>query len=191
MLIKEGLPVVQSIENERKDGRLWKAVWDDIRVSWILINRKTCQMANLASWRPVSGQRHWPSDKHFLVRFSSILPAHQLVTRKVVRCNVVMKCKLDSDLNQESSSLSITEMSLQLEDLEGTHLNGRHSLLVLKEALSSRKSMNHDEVFGSYCEYVRVQSEFKEEKLRNEGKVDTIFIICGIMSLVSFCYFFL
>lgn len=191
VVIIEDLPTVTSIEKERKDGRFWKALWDDIRVSWILINKKTKQMANLASWRPLGGQRHWPSDNDFLVRFGSILPAHRLLSRKVVQCNVVLKCRIVNVGRQDcfKSSLKITELSMQLEDMGGAHLNGRHSLLVLKEALRCGKSMNHEKVLKSYHQYLRAQSDMKEEKLRSEGRVDTAYIICGILSFISLCYF--
>ncbi|KAI5078680.1 hypothetical protein GOP47_0006351 [Adiantum capillus-veneris] len=193
-VISEDLPLVVSIEKERKEGRFWKALRDDIRVSWIVVNKRTKQMANLSSWRPLCGQRHWPSDKHFLVRFGSILPAHPLLSRKVVQCNVVLKCKLLTNCSlteARKSALVITELSLQLEDMAGAHLNGRHSVLALMEALSCRKSMNHNEVLKSYRQYIRVQSELKEEKLKSEGWIDTICIIWGIISFVSFfCYMF-
>lgn len=193
-VISEGLPSVVSIEKERKEGRFWKALRDDIRVSWIVVNKRTKQMANLSSWKPLGGQRHWPSDKHFLVRFGSILPAHPLLSGKVVQCNVVLKGKLLSNSSlpeSRKSALVITELSLQLEDMAGAHLNGRHSVLALMEAMSCCKSVNHTEVLKSYRQYIRVQSELKEEKLKSEGWIDTVCIMCGIMSFVSFfCYMF-
>eukprot|EP00250_Pteridium_aquilinum_P008679 c18128_g1_i1 orf=722-1864(+) len=190
----EDLPSVISIEKERKEGCFWKALRDDIRVSWIIVNKSTKQMANLSSWRPLGGRRHWPSDKHFLVRFGSILPAHPLLSRKVVQCNVVLKCKLlinPALAEARKSSLVITELSMQLEDMAGAHLNGRHSVLALMEALSCRKSMNHQEVLKSYRQYIRAQSELKEEKLKSEGWIDTVCILCGILSFMSFCYYML
>eukprot|EP00249_Psilotum_nudum_P000569 c12578_g1_i1 orf=543-1502(+) len=131
------LPCVTSIEKERKDGKLWKALWEGVRLSWILVHKKTKKMVNLSSWSPLSGQRHWPSDLEFLVRFGSILPGHEFLSCKVVQCNIVMKCRLSNAFLTEvgNPSLKITELSLQLKDMEGSHLYGRHSLLVLKEAL--------------------------------------------------------
>ncbi|KAI5056111.1 hypothetical protein GOP47_0029632 [Adiantum capillus-veneris] len=194
MVIIDDLPMVMSIDKERKDGRFWKALWDDINLSWIIVNKKTKQMANLASWRPLGGQRHWPTDKDFLVRFGSILPAHELLSPKVVQCSVVLKCRLLSNLETEegrrTSSFMITELSMQLEDMAGMHLNGRHSMLVLKEVLSCQKSMNHPKVLKSYGQYIRAQSELKE-KFRSDGHVDVVCIICGILSFVSLCYFIL
>lgn len=192
IVISDDLPMVLSIEKERKDGRFWKALWDDIELSWIVINKKTKQMANLASWRPLGGQRHWPNEKDFLVRFGSILPTHELLSGKVVQCNVVLKCRLLSNFSlaecNRASSFMITELSMQLEDMAGAHLNGRHSLLVLKEVLSCKKSMNHHKVLKWYGQYIRAQSERKEQKLRSKGQVDILCIICGILSFMSFCY---
>ncbi|MCO5571250.1 hypothetical protein L7F22_024987 [Adiantum nelumboides] len=177
-VVIDDLPMVISIEKERKDGRFWKALWDDINLSWIIVNKKTKQMANLASWRPLGGQRHWPSEKDFLVRFGSILPAHEFLSPKIIQCSVVLKCRLLSNLEMEergrTSSFMITELSLQLEDMAGMHLNGRHSLLVLKEVLSCQKSMNHHKVLRSYGQYIRAQSEVRGEKFRSDGQVDVM-----------------
>ena len=193
IMISEDLPEVVSIERERKDGRLWKAIWEDIEVSWIVINKRTKQMANFASPRPLTGQRHWPSDNEFSLRFGSILPAHEWLSPKVVQCDVILKCKLLCDFGQSNmkskSSLVINELSMQLEDMAGAHLNGRHSLLALKSALNCHKSTNHQKVLKSYGQYIRAQSELKEEKLKNEGSVDTICIICAIIVCISFLFF--
>eukprot|EP00249_Psilotum_nudum_P018199 c26688_g1_i1 orf=770-1888(+) len=185
------LPCVTSVEKERKDGRLWKALWEDVRLSWILVHKKTKQMVNLSSWRPLNGQRHWPSDLDFLVRFGSILPDHDSLTGKVVQCNIILKCRLSSALLTEQGNpyLEMTELSLQLEDMEGSHLYGSRSLLVLKEALECNKSKNHMEVLHSYQQYLKIQSEMKEEKFRSESRLNTVCIISWIAAFISFFYF--
>ena len=45
--------------------------------------------------------------------------------------------------------LKLTELTMQLEDMEGAHVNGRNSLHILKEALSSQRSKNYGEVLES------------------------------------------
>ncbi|KAH7276299.1 hypothetical protein KP509_39G001500 [Ceratopteris richardii] len=195
-MIIDGLPLVLSIEKERKDGHVWKALCEDINLSWILIKKKTKQMANLASWRPLGGQRHWPGDKDFLVLFGSVLPAHRLLASRVVHCSVVLKCRLllNSDRVEKGeriSSLMVTELSMQLEDTAGMPLKGLHSLLVLKEVLGSSKSMNHPNVLKVYGQYVKAQSELKDRKHRIGGHVDVTYVIGGILSLLSLCYFML
>ncbi|KAH7365711.1 hypothetical protein KP509_18G042000 [Ceratopteris richardii] len=195
-MIIDGLPLVLSIEKERKDGHVWKALCEDINLSWILIKKKTKQMANLASWRPLGGQRHWPGDKDFLVLFGSVLPAHRLLASRVVQCSVVLKCRLllNSDRVEKGeriSSLMVTELSMQLEDTAGMPLKGLHSLLVLKEVLGSSKSMNHPNLLKVYGQYVKAQSELKDRKHRIGGHVDVTYVIGGILSLLSLCYFML
>jgi hypothetical protein len=197
ILITDDLPELISIERERKDGRLWRAIWEEIEVSWIVIDKKTKRMANFASPRPLTGQRHWPSDTEFSLTFGSILPAHEWLSRKVVQCDVILKFKLLCedfgcpllDGHMKKSCLVITELSMQLEDMAGAHLNGRHSMLALKSALSCHKSADHRRVLRSYRQYIRARSELKEEKLKNEGWVDTMCIVCAIALCILFLVF--
>eukprot|EP01018_Ginkgo_biloba_P029150 Gb_23720 [translate_table: standard] len=189
----DGLPPITSIERERKDGKFWKEVQDSIRLSWILVNKKINQAVNLASWSPLGGQRHWPTDKDFLLRFGSILPAHNILPCKAVQCILEMKCRV-SDAGVEEggqTTLRLTELSMQLEDIRHAHLNGRNSLLVLRNAFSCCRSMNYSEVLESCRQYSKAQSELKEEKMRNEGQLDRLCILSGITAFASFWYFIL
>ncbi|KXG39336.1 probable F-box protein At2g36090 isoform X2 [Sorghum bicolor] len=150
------LPSVPSIEQERKDGKLWRELNDGIKLSWIIVNRKMKRAVNLTSWHPLSGQRHWPTDTDFVLRFGSVLPAKE-----------VLPC--------------------QIEDMGGVHLNGRCSLLLLKEALSCHRSRNYDEVLESCNLYLKAQSELKEEKIRSECRFDTLCIFSGITIFAAIC----
>eukprot|EP00262_Sarcandra_glabra_P006174 TRINITY_DN18300_c0_g1_i2.p1 TRINITY_DN18300_c0_g1~~TRINITY_DN18300_c0_g1_i2.p1 ORF type:complete len:374 (-),score=70.13 TRINITY_DN18300_c0_g1_i2:316-1437(-) len=187
--VADGLPPMTSIERERKDGKLWKELRDGIRLSWIVVNKKVKQAANLASWCPLGGQRHWPTDKDFLLRFGSILPAKDILPC-VVECILVMKFRVVQTGDREGSqtTLKLTELSMQLEDMRGAYVNGRNSLLVLKEALSCRRSKNYSEVLESCHLYSKAQSELKEEKMRNESRLDRLCILSGIAAFVTFCY---
>ncbi|KAH9316154.1 hypothetical protein KI387_024781, partial [Taxus chinensis] len=176
--IADGLPQLTSIERERKDGKFWRELQDSIRLSWILVNKRLKQAVNLASWSPLGGQRHWPTDNDFLIRFGSILPAHDILPCKVVQCIIVLKCSVSHIGVEENAqtTLKITELSMQLEDLRHAHLNGKNSLLVLKRAMSCRRSRNYSGVLESCHQYSKAQSELKEEKMRNEDRVDRLCI---------------
>ncbi|XP_026438112.1 probable F-box protein At2g36090 [Papaver somniferum] len=191
--VDDGLPSVTCIERERKDGKLWKELCDGIRLSWIIVNKKLKQAANISSWIPLGGQRHWPTDRDFLIRFGSILPAKDILPCQVAECILVMKFRvaLISDGEGNQTTLELTELSLQLEDMEGSHVNGRNSLLVLKEALNCRRSKNYSEVLESCHIYSKVQSELKEEKMRNESRLDRLCLLSGIAAFFSFCYYVL
>ncbi|XP_039008549.1 F-box protein At2g27310-like [Hibiscus syriacus] len=187
--VPDGLPPINSMEKERKDGKLWKELRDGLRLSWIVVNRKIKQAANVASWSPLGGQRHWPTDKDFVIRFGSVLPAKDILPCQVVECILIMKFRVVcTEGNGVETTLKLTELSMQLEDMEGAHVNGRNSLLILKEALSCRRSKNYSEVVESCHLYSKVQSEFKEEKMRNESRVDRLCILSGIAAFVTFWY---
>ncbi|XP_042019538.1 probable F-box protein At2g36090 [Salvia splendens] len=186
--LSDGLPRSWSIERERKDGKLWHELRDGIRLSWILVNKKTKKAANLSSWSPIGGQRHWPTDNDFLIRFGSILPAKDILPCQVVECILIMKFKVVGSENS-LTSLKLTELSMQLGDMEGSHVNGRNSLLVLREALNCPRSKNYSEALESCELYSRVQSELKEEKMRYENRLDTMWILGSIAACATFCLY--
>lgn len=161
--VDDGLPPIASVERERKDGKLWRDLFEGIKLSWIIVNSKLKQAANLASWSPLGGQRHWPTDRNFLLRFGSILPAKDILPCQVAECIIMLKFSIVDAENGEgggmAAALRLTELSMQLEDMAGAHVNGRNSLLVLKEALSCRRSRNYSEVLENCHLYLKAQND--------------------------------
>ncbi|GLJ55207.1 hypothetical protein SUGI_1184620 [Cryptomeria japonica] len=184
--ITDGLPTIVPLDKQRKGSDFWEQFMENIRLSWIVINRRTGQAANLSSWIPLSGKRDWPSDKDFVMCFGSTLPAHNILPCKTVQCKLVMKCRLSDGGN---TSLKITELSMQLEDMMGAHVNGRRSLAILERALECTRSKNHNQILESYQKYLREQSKLREAKMRSEGCLDTLFILGGIVAFAVFCFF--
>ncbi|BAT85427.1 hypothetical protein VIGAN_04297500 [Vigna angularis var. angularis] len=177
------------MERERKDGKLWRELCEGLQLSWIIVNKKMKQAANLASWSPLGGQRHWPTDRDFVIRFGSVLPAKDILPCQVVECILIMKFRVvHTEEEGVQTSLKLTELSMQLEDMEGAHVNGRNSLHILKDALSSRRSKNYGEVLESCHMYSKVQNELKEEKMRNESRLDRLCILSGIAAFMTFWY---
>lgn len=190
--VSDGLPPISSMQRERKDGKLWCELGDGIRLSWIVLNRKIKQAANLSSWSPLGGQRHWPTDKDFLIRFGSVIPAKDILPCRVVECILVMKFRvIHTEGDGVQTTLKLTELSMQLEDMDGAHVNGRNSLLILKEALSCHRSKNYGEFLESCNLYSKVQNELKEEKMRIESRLDKFCILSGIVAFIAFCYYIL
>ena len=185
--VSDGLPPITSMDRERKDGKLWQVLCNGLRLSWIIVDRKINQAANLSSWSALCGQIHCPTDKDFLIRFGSVLPAKDILPCEVVECILLVKFKVvHTEGDGVQTSLKLTELSMQLGDMDGAHVNGRNSLLVLKEALSRQRSKNYSEALGSSHLYSKVQTKLKEEKMRNENRLDRLCILSGI---ASFCYF--
>ncbi|XP_058008693.1 F-box protein At2g27310 isoform X2 [Hevea brasiliensis] len=189
--VSDGLPPILSMEKERKDGKLWRALCDGLRFSWIVVNKKIKQAANLSSWSPLDGQRHWPTDKDFVIRFGSVLSAKDILPCQVVECILIMKFRVIHTGEGVQTTLKLTELSMQLEDMEGAHVNGRNSLLILKKALSCCRSKNYSEVLESCHLYSKVQGELKEEKIRNESRIDRLCIVSGIAAFLTLCYYIL
>eukprot|EP01018_Ginkgo_biloba_P012137 Gb_11568 [translate_table: standard] len=187
--IADGLPSISCIQREKQDGIFWRDLWDNIRLSWILINRTTKQAVNLSSWSPVEGQRHWPSDKDFVLRFGSILPGRNILPGQVVPCIFVMKFRVSNDGGQ--TSLKMIKLSMQLEDMVGGHVNGRKSLLLLNSALGCSRSTDHNQVLYSYHHFLDVQGELMEEKMRSEGRqlepLCVVFMAIAIFAMFC-CY---
>ncbi|KAK9161254.1 hypothetical protein Syun_007595 [Stephania yunnanensis] len=188
--LADGLPPITSIEKERKDGKLWRELCDGIQLSWIIVNRKDKQAANFASWSPLGGQRHWPTDSDFLIRFGSILPAKDILPCNVVECTFVMRFRAlhVGDEHDNQTTLKLTELSMQLEDMGGAHVNGRNSLLVLRKALSCQRSNNYGELLESCQLYSKLQRELREEKMRSENCFERLYILSGIAAFFTFWY---
>lgn len=186
------LPAITSMEQERKDGKLWQDLRDGVRLSWIIVNRKVKQAANLSSWCSLGGQRHWPTEDDFLLRFGSILPAKDILPCQVVECILIVKFRVvETEGSGVHTTVQLTELSMQVGDMEGAHVNGKNSLLVLKEAVSCRRSKNYCEALESCLLYSKMQRELKEEKLRNENRLDRLFILSSIAACITFCYYFI
>ncbi|KAL4572061.1 hypothetical protein LXL04_018830 [Taraxacum kok-saghyz] len=189
--VSEGLPPITSLERERKDGKLWQELRDGIKLSWIIVNSKAKQAANLSSWCAIDGQRHWPTNKDFLLQFGSVVPAKEILPYRVVKCIIAMKFRvIDVEGSGTHMALNLTDVCMQLGDVEGVHVNGRSGLLVLKEALRCDRSKNYGLVVESCRLYSKAQSEIKKEKIRHENMLERLHILGGFTAFVLvFCYF--
>ncbi|GLJ55194.1 hypothetical protein SUGI_1184420 [Cryptomeria japonica] len=177
-----GMPKIDTVEKVKKDWNFWGQLMENIRLSCIMVNKRTGQAANLSSWSTLSEQSDWASHMDVVISFGSILPAHNILPCESVQCILVMKCRL-------SDSLKITELSMRLEDTMGGWVNGRDSLLILERGLGCRRSNNQIQIFASYQKHLNERGKLKETNIRNKGRPDMICILSGIVAAASFCYF--
>ncbi|GLJ25686.1 hypothetical protein SUGI_0492090 [Cryptomeria japonica] len=177
----DGFPTVVSFDKEMGEDIISGQLMDNFKLSWIVINRRTGEAGNLSSWRPLNVQMY--SDADFLMRFGSLFPAQNILPCKDVKGILSISIRLSDD----HGDMKISELSIQLEDMMGARVNGRNSLLILERALSCRKSKEHHRIFQSYQKYLSHQRKMKEAMLRKEGVLDTLYILSGIVSFVSFC----
>ncbi|MCD7471179.1 hypothetical protein HAX54_011494 [Datura stramonium] len=159
---------------------------EDMTLSWILIDPIGRRSINLSSFKSVSVQRHWLTGE-VQVRFTSILAVNQ--KRGHVQCEIVVTCG-----GSEVGEMQVREVSLEVEDMDGTHLNGRESLVILQRALEGKRGngANRAEIGRKrYKEFLEMRRERKDKKLRREGALDVLCVAFGITIFVAFwCYLF-
>ncbi|CAM6090257.1 unnamed protein product [Calypogeia fissa] len=183
--------------SSRNGARVWKMLCDNIRVSWILINKKTKRMANLASWKTQGGFRHWLCNEDFLMRFGSVLPGSPAISDSSVgggpvQCNISLVCSLNvldlAEVPGETvkATLRLSELSLQLEDFEGSLATGQESIAILHRALSCPRSRHCGRVADSYQRYLKVRNESKARNLKYDGQLN---VTAAVASGISSCLF--
>ncbi|XP_027065209.1 probable F-box protein At2g36090 [Coffea arabica] len=172
------------IKHPEGDNDSGTSLMEDMTLSWILIDPAGRRAVNLSSHKPVAVQRHWLSGEVQL-RFASILVGdHKGPARGHVQCGVVVTCgKL------EGGGMRVREVSMEMEDMDGMHLNGKDSLVILHRALEGKrgKARNRgEEGRRRYEEYVGMKSERKERKMRSEGALDVMCVASGVIAFVAF-----
>ncbi|XP_006339141.1 probable F-box protein At1g60180 [Solanum tuberosum] len=159
---------------------------EHMTLSWILIDPIGRRSINLSSFKSVSVQRHWLTGE-VQVRFTSILTVDQ--KRGHVQCEIVVTCG-----GSEVGEMQVREVSLGVEDMDGTHLNGRESLVILQKVLEGKRGngANRGEIGRKrYKEFLEMRRERKEKKLRREGTLDSLCVAFGISIFVAFwCFLF-
>ena len=141
---------------------------ENISLSWIVMDTTGRRAANLSSHKAVSVERHWLSGEVQL-RFASILGGDKGTT-ELVQCGIVVTCD-----GSKTGEMQVTEVSLQLEDMDGVHLMGKESLVILHKALKGQKVKKVKREHGGregYQEYLEMKRERKERKIRLEGTLD-------------------
>ncbi|KAM7496956.1 hypothetical protein LguiA_021370 [Lonicera macranthoides] len=148
-----------------------------LTLSWVVIDPTQKRSVNLSSLRPVSVKRHWLTGQ-VQVMYNTILSRdHQ--------CNVEV---ILGGNKEQGGVLSVWEVSISVEDVEGKNLNGRGSLVILQEALrgGGRRKMGVGEERARYEEYLEMKREKEEREKRREKILDIVCIASGIAIFVTF-----
>lgn len=122
-----------------------------------------------------------------------------------IQCNIILKCNLRTAARNFPESCSVpedpiflkktlwmTELSMQLKNMEGAILNGRNSLITLSRLGSitrDLKTRDHCKLVESYQACLRIKSQLKKNKIRAEAQLDTAMAISAIC--VFFCLNFI
>ncbi|KVH90599.1 probable F-box protein At2g36090 [Cynara cardunculus var. scolymus] len=167
------------------------ALIDDMTLSWILIDPINKRAVNLSSHKPVSVQRHWLS-REVQVRFVSILRGRRRGgggdAGVVVQCGIVVNCG-----RSEDGEMQVREVTMEVEDMDGKHLNGRDSLVIFQRAMEAKRGngvKREEEARRRYRRYEEMKRERRERKLRIEGTLDTLSVAFGLSIFAALFFIF-
>ncbi|XP_040987778.1 probable F-box protein At2g36090 [Juglans microcarpa x Juglans regia] len=133
-----------------------KELEENLRLSWVLLDKKNGTTVNLSSWKPLLVQRSWPFNGDYVLHFGSIIPVEEsLLHHKLAKCKIVIRCKP----TESGGRPNWREISMQIEDITGASVGGSKSLVVLNHALDCLRSTNHLEVEKGYRQYQKKQRE--------------------------------
>nr|ABX10774.1 F-box GID2-like protein [Physcomitrium patens] len=177
------------------DGSLWRALNENMTVSWILINKKSGEMANFASWKPLGGLRHWPSEDNFVLHFGTIIPSDERFPNDPVHCNVTVKVRFSvTEIASAGSktTICITECGMKLENVDGDRLHGLESVEFTHRALGCGRTVSLSTVLESYQEFGLKQLARNVERVRRENLRElTAAVISGIGVFLCLCHLLL
>ncbi|KAL8036397.1 hypothetical protein ABFX02_12G155900 [Erythranthe guttata] len=159
-------------------------ILDSMTLSWILIDPIGRRAANISSHKPVAVQRHWLTGE-LQVRFASIMAT---AGHGHVQAGIVVTCG-----GSEGGEMQVREVKLEIEDVDGIHLNGKDSMVILEGALAGKKGTGKNRVREGrrrYREFEKTKRERRERKLRTEGALDMLCLASGVSIVLAFwCYF--
>ncbi|CAA2957737.1 probable F-box At1g60180 [Olea europaea subsp. europaea] len=161
------------------------SIFNSMTLSWILIDPIGRQAVNLSSHKPVTVQRHWLTGE-VQMRFASILA----VDSGHVQCGIVVTCSV----SEEGDMMQIREICLEIEDMDGMHINGTGCLGILQRAMEGKKGKGRNRVQEGqrrYKEYLEMKKEIQDRKARTEGTLDTLCMALGVSCFLAFWCFIL
>ena len=174
-----------------EDGKLrhdhCKELVENLRLSWVLLDKTNGKSVNLSSWKPLLVQRTWPFHGDYLIHFGSIVPVEEsLLPHKLSKCIIIVRCKM----TEGEGCPKWMEISMQMEDLTGACVSGSKGLMVLNHALNCLQSSNHLEVEQGFHQYEKKRRETMKKIQFRETLIDSFCVTIEFTILVVFCYYF-
>ncbi|WCJ41873.1 F-box family protein [Euphorbia peplus] len=157
----------------------------NLSLSWILIDPNTNRAVNVSSRKAVAVQRHWLTGE-VQVRFAVILTGdgNKDSEKEYVKCEVVVTCG-----GKGGEEVHVRDVSMTMEDMEGKGLNGRESLVILREAMEKgerRKLGDGNEGKIKFRGFLEKRKERKDKLQRREKVLDWVCIATGVNCFVAF-----
>ncbi|KAL1541402.1 putative F-box protein [Salvia divinorum] len=177
MELKEVPPTAVKISAGFGNGDMHEGI---MTLSWIVIDPVGRRAANLSSHEPVSVQRHWLTGE-LEVRFGSVFAGDG----GQVMCGIVVTC---------GGEMEVREVRMEMEDMDGKHLNGEESLAIMQGALVGEKGTGKNrtaEARRRYAEFEEVKRERRERELTRERDWEILCLAIGLSIYFYFWYYIL
>ncbi|VVA98896.1 unnamed protein product [Arabis nemorensis] len=175
--------VATPIKRGRRTEDTCRDLEKDLTLSWIVMDPTGKRAANLSSHRPVSVQRNWLSGE-VEAKFATVVGSTS--PEETVECVItVVTCG--------EEEMHVKEVSLKVEKMEGTHLNGKDSLVILRKVMEGKRGngrRREKESKRKHQEFMEKKREMKEKKMKVELIFDILTVVFGILgfgSLVGVC----
>lgn len=120
------------------------------------------------------------------MRFASVLTGERGSSSEYVQWGIVVTCG-----GSDSGDMQVREVSLLAEDMDGMHLNGGDSLVILQRALEGKKGKGRrreEEGRKRYEKYLEKKRDRKERKVKTEGVLD---MLCAVVGVIAFALLWL
>ncbi|KGN59160.1 probable F-box protein At2g36090 [Cucumis sativus] len=164
------------------EGNACRELGEDLTLSWIVIDGAGRRAMNLSSYRAVKVEQHWLSGEVH-VEFGTVLGGEKGTAAEWVKCGIAVTCG-----GWEGGNLQVREVNLQVEDMDGTFLDGKDSLVILERAMEGKKGRKGRKRLNEFMEKKR---ERKEMKVRREGTLDMMCLAFGFFGFATLCLCFL
>lgn len=172
-------------EDDNCSRDLCRNLTQDVRLSWVLFDKRSGKAVNLSSWKPLLVQRSWLFDDDYVMRFGCVVAVGEsLSPQGLAECVIEAKCTLI----EAEGFLRWREISMSFEDMMGARVNGSKSLSVLSQALSCRRTINHGLVEKGYSDYERLKMEMKQRNERRESIANHLYVSVEIAVFAALCY---
>ncbi|GAB4833339.1 hypothetical protein Ancab_031583 [Ancistrocladus abbreviatus] len=191
--------VVPTPVRKRPGGDTCQDLYDNLSLSWIIIDPIGRRAMNMSSIRPVSVQRRWLCGE-VQVRFAAFLSreAETEPSCQDVMCVIDITCGGGGEEGGEEGDqeVDVREVSLRMEDMDGVHLTGKESLVILERAFEGKRvnrgKSAEERVRSKYEEFMEIRRERRERKSRREWRLDMLCACSGVSIFLSlFVYLFM
>ncbi|CAK8535429.1 unnamed protein product [Lathyrus sativus] len=161
------------IKFEENDVVEW--LEENLTLSWIMIEPTCKRSVNLSSRLPVTVRRHWLTGE---------LEVLYAVVLGLVQCTIKVTC-----CGKAGGEMHVREVSFSMEDMDGRHVVGRDSLVILQGAMENgeRKKLDVEESKKRFEEFGLMKRERRERKLRREKAMD---MFTMLVAIVIFAFLF-